>query len=68
MKKPFVPPISTFTGSFPTPPIDSELEPIHYFYLTFGKGSFDILKDQSNLYSVQVTPNQLVNISDTDIC
>ena len=66
-KKPFVPPTSTFSGSFPTLPIDSELEPIDYFYSIFGKESFDILKDQSNLHSVQVTPNRSVNISNTDI-
>ena len=44
-KKPFVPQTSTFSGSFPTPPIDSELEPIDYFYSMCGKESFDILKD-----------------------
>ena len=66
-KKPFVPPTSTFSGNFPTPQIDSELEPINYFYSMFGKESFDILKDQSNLHSVQVTPNRSVNISHTDI-
>ena len=67
MKKPFVLPTSKFTGSFPMPPIYSELEPIDYFYLMFGKESFDILKDQSNLYSAQVNPNRPMNISDTEI-
>ena len=67
MKKPFVLPTSKFTGSFPTPPTYSELEPIDYFYSMFGKESFDILKDQANLYSVQVNPNRPMNIFDTDI-
>ena len=48
-------------------PNTSEQEPIDYFYSMFGKESFDILKDQSNLHSVQVIPNRSVNISDTDI-
>ena len=67
MKKPFVLPTSKFTGSFPTPPTYSELEPIDYFYSMFGKELFDILKDQANLYSVQVNPNRPMNIFDTDI-
>ncbi len=33
----------------------------------FGKESFDILKDQLNLYSVQVNPNRSANISETEI-
>ena len=64
MKKPFVLLISKFTGSFPTPPTYSELEPIDYFYSMFGKESFDILKDQA---TVQVNPNRPMNIFDTDI-
>ena len=67
MKKPFVLPTSKFTGSFLAPPTYSELEPIDYFYSMFGKESFDILKDQANLYSVQVNPNRPMNIFDTDI-
>ena len=67
MKKPFVLPTSQFTGSFPTPPTYSELEPIDYFYSMFGKESFDILKDQANLYSVQINLYRPMNIFDTDI-
>ena len=67
MKKPFVLLTSKFTGSFPTPPTYSGLEPIDHFYSMFGKESFDILKDQENLYSVQVNPNRPMNIFDTDI-
>ena len=67
MKKPFVLPTSKFTGSFPTPPTYSELEPIDYFYSMFGKESFDILKDQANLHSVEVNPYRPMNIFDTDI-
>ena len=66
-KKSFVSPTATFTQYFPTPPIDPELEPIDYFYLMFGKESFGILKDQSNLYSVQVNPNRPANISENEI-
>lgn len=47
--------------------MNSEPEPIDYFYSMFGKESFDILKDQSNLYSVQVNPNRPINISETEI-
>ncbi|CAF2058572.1 unnamed protein product [Rotaria magnacalcarata] len=53
-------------GSLP-PPNHSGLEPIDYFYTMFGKESFDILKEQSNLYSVQVNPNRPVNISESEI-
>ena len=67
MKKPFVLPTSKFTGNFPTPPTYSELEPIDYFYSMFGKESLDMLKDQSNMHSVQVNPNRPMNIFDTDI-
>ena len=67
VKKPFVPPTSTFVHSLPPPPIDTETEPLDYFYMMFGKESFNILKDQSNLYSVQVNPNRPVNISETEI-
>ncbi|CAF1602945.1 unnamed protein product [Adineta ricciae] len=67
IKRSFVPPPSPFTGSFPPPPIDSEPEPIDYFCSMFGKESFNILKDQSNLYSVQTNPNRPANISDTEI-
>ncbi|CAF0781681.1 unnamed protein product [Rotaria sordida] len=49
------------------PPNHSGLEPIDYFYFMFGKESFDILKEQSNLYSVQVNPNRPVNISESEI-
>jgi hypothetical protein len=66
-KKPFVPPTSTFIGGLPPPSSHSELEPIDYFYSMFGKESFDILKDQTNLYSVQVNPNRPVNVSETEI-
>lgn len=67
VKKPFVPPTSTFVESLPPPPINSAQEPIDYFYSMFGKESFNILKNQSNLYSVQVNPNRPVNISETEI-
>ncbi|CAF4590981.1 unnamed protein product [Rotaria sp. Silwood2] len=67
VKKPFTLPISTFIGGSLPPPNHSGLEPIDYFYSMFGKESFDILKEQSNLYSVQVNPNQPVNISESEI-
>lgn len=67
IKKTFVPPTLAFTRSFPTRPVGSELETIDYFYLMFGEKSFDILKDQSNLYSVQVNPNRALNISENNI-
>ena len=67
MKKPFELRTSKFTGSSPTPPTYSELEPIDYFYSMFGKESFDILKNQANLYSIEVNPNRPMNIFDTDI-
>ena len=58
---------SKFTGSFSTTPINSGLELINYFYFLFGKESFDILRDQLKLYSIQVNPHRTVNISDTDV-
>ena len=67
VKKPFTPPISTFIGGSLPPPNHSVLEPIDYFCSMFGKESFDILKEQSNLYSVQVNPNRPVNISESEI-
>lgn len=67
MKKLFIPSTSTFIGGSPPPPNHSGLEPIDYFYSMFGKESLDILKDQSNLYSVQVNPNRPVNISESEI-
>ncbi|CAF4209597.1 unnamed protein product [Rotaria magnacalcarata] len=67
VKKPFTLPISTFVGGSLPPPNHSGLEPIDYFYTMFGKESFDILKEQSNLYSVQVNPNRPVNISESEI-
>ncbi|CAF3137077.1 unnamed protein product [Rotaria sp. Silwood2] len=67
VKKPFTLPISTFIGGSLPLPNHSGLEPIDYFYSMFGKESFDILKEQSNLYSVQVNPNQPVNISESEI-
>lgn len=60
IKKSFSSPTATFTQHFPTPPID-------YFCLMFGKESLGILKDQSNLYSVQMNPNRPANISETEI-
>ena len=70
IKKPFVPPTSTFSGSIPPsppPPITSELKPIDYFCSMFGKDSFQFLKEQSNLYSVQVNPNRPLAVSETEI-
>ena len=62
-KRPFVPPPSTFAGNSPPIPTSIE-EPIDYFYSMFGQDSFTLLKEQSNLYSVQVNPNRPVQISD----
>ena len=70
IKKHFVPPTSTFSGSIPPPPpppIDPELEPIDYFYSIFGKNSFQLLEEQSNLYSVQVNPNRPIAVSEIEI-
>ena len=64
VKKPFAPPLSTFSGNMPPPPI-TEPKPIDYFYEMFGKDSFQILKEQSNLYSVQVNPNRPADITET---
>ncbi|CAF1289502.1 unnamed protein product [Adineta steineri] len=66
-KKSFTPPSSTFTENVPPPPSSSEPKPIEYFYSMFGKNSINILKDQSNLYSVQQNPNRPVNITDIEI-
>ena len=67
VKKPFTLPISTFIGDSLPPPNHSAPEPIDYFYSMFGKESFDILKEQSNLYSLQVNPNRPINISESEI-
>ena len=67
VEKPFMPPTSTFVNSLPPPSINTEPEPIDYFYMMFGKESFNLLKDQSNLYSVQVNQNRPANISEIDI-
>ena len=66
-KKPFVPPTANYTGTLPPPPIDIELQPIDYFNSMFGEESINLLKDQSNLYSVQMNPNRPLGLSDTEI-
>ncbi|CAF1619795.1 unnamed protein product [Adineta ricciae] len=66
IKRPFTAPSATFSENIPLP-TNSEFEPVDYFYSMFGKDSIDILKNQSNLYSVQINPNRPVNISDTEI-
>lgn len=66
-KKPFVPPVASFTGSFPPPPTDTEPEPIDYFYSMFGQQSIKLLTDQSNLYSVQQNPNKPISISEGEM-
>jgi hypothetical protein len=66
-KKPFVPPVANFAGSFPPPPNAHELEPINYFYLMFGEDSIKMLKDQSNLYSVQSDQNRPLRLTDAEI-
>ena len=66
VKKPFAPPLSTFSGNMPPPPI-TEPKSIDYFYEMFGKESFQILKEQSNLYSAQVNPNRPADITETEI-
>ena len=68
IKQPFVSLTSTFSRSIPPPlPITSELKPIDSFYSMFGKDSFQLLKEQSNLYSVQVNPNRPLAVSETEI-
>lgn len=66
IKKHFVPLTSTFSGSIP-PPINSELKSIDYFYSMFGKNSFQLLEEQSNLYFVQANPNRPVVVSEIEI-
>ena len=61
-KKEFFPSAADFTGSLPPPP-DEELDSIDYFYLMFGEKSIILLTNQSNLYSVQTTPNKPLNIT-----
>ncbi|CAF3008158.1 unnamed protein product [Rotaria sp. Silwood2] len=37
IKKPFMPPTSTFIEILPPPPINNDLKPVDYFYSMFGK-------------------------------
>lgn len=67
MKKSFPHPTSTFNENLPPPPTNDELKPIDYFFMMFGKESIELLREQSNLYSVQINPNKPVNISEVEI-
>ena len=67
VRKSFAPSNSTLIGGLPPSPIDSKPEPTDYFHSIFGKEFFEISKDQSNLYCIQVNPNRPVNRSDFEI-